>query len=108
MNQPAALEALERARRLGPSVDGLLDLALAYHLGGDVGGEVSATEQATRLDPDAAAAWARHAHALARTERSSEAIKAAERALRLAPENAEVAELLGRLRDAQPRILPAA
>jgi tetratricopeptide (TPR) repeat protein len=108
MDQPRALEALMRARRLGPSVDGLLDLALAYHLGGDVGGEVSATEEATSLDPDGAAAWARHAHALARTDRSTEAIEAAERALLLDPSDAEVAELLERLREAQPRTLPAA
>ena len=33
-------------RALSPSVEGLLDLALAYHLTGDVGGEVAATEQA--------------------------------------------------------------
>ena len=31
-------------------VEGLLDLALAHHLGGDLGGEVTATEQATLLD----------------------------------------------------------
>src|SRR5437763_4777605 len=38
-----AIEALLRARRAGPTAEGLLDLALAYHLAGDVGGEVSAT-----------------------------------------------------------------
>ena len=32
-----AIEAFERARELGPTVEGLLDLALAYHLAGDVG-----------------------------------------------------------------------
>jgi tetratricopeptide (TPR) repeat protein len=108
MDQPAALEALLHARRLGPSVEGLLDLALAFHLGGDIGGETSATEQATHVDPDGVQAWARHAHALARTDRSTEAIHAAERALHLNPRDAEVAELLERLRAAQPRILPAA
>jgi hypothetical protein len=38
----------------------------------------------------------------------SDAIAAAERALRLAPEDEEVAVLLGRLHAAQPRVLPAA
>ena len=42
---------------LGPSVEGLLDLALAYHLAGDLGGEVTACEQATHLDPKSQAAW---------------------------------------------------
>ena len=50
-----AIDALERARRLGPSVEGLLDLALAHHLAGDLGAEVTATEQATLLDPDVGA-----------------------------------------------------
>src|SRR3954469_15516180 len=36
MDRAGALEALERARRLGPTVEGLLDLALAHHLGGDL------------------------------------------------------------------------
>jgi hypothetical protein len=38
----------------------------------------------------------------------SDAIGAAERALHLAPGDAEVGELLERLREAQPRVLPAA
>jgi hypothetical protein len=38
----------------------------------------------------------------------SDAIGAAERALRLAPEDEEVAVLLERLHAAQPRVLPAA
>ncbi len=108
LDRPAALAALERARALGPSVEGLLDLALAHHLGGDLGGEVTATEQATVLDPESGPAWARHAHALARTDRVTDAIGAAERALDLQPDDAEVAELLERLRDAAPRVLPAA
>jgi tetratricopeptide (TPR) repeat protein len=107
MHRAAATEALERARRLKPSVEGLLDLALAHHLAGDLGAELSATGQATELEPGNAAAWARHAHALARTDRISEAIAAAERALDLAPDE-EVADLLDRLRAAQPRVLPAA
>ena len=51
MDRPAAISALERARELEPSVEGLLDLALAHHLAGNLGAEVSATEAATRLDP---------------------------------------------------------
>jgi tetratricopeptide (TPR) repeat protein len=108
MDRDGAIDALERALRIGPSADGLLDLALARHLAGDLGGEVTATEQATHIAPDSAPAWARYAHALARTDRVSDAIGAAEHALRLAPDDGEVAELLDRLRDAQPRVLPAA
>jgi tetratricopeptide (TPR) repeat protein len=108
MDRPAALAALEHARRLGPTVEGLLDLALAHHLAGDLGGEVTATEQATLLEPSDPAAWARHAHALARTDRVSDALSAAEEAARLAPEDHEVAELLARLRAEAPRVLPAA
>jgi tetratricopeptide (TPR) repeat protein len=108
MDRDGAIEALERALRIGPSVDGLLDLALARHLAGDLGGEVTATEQATHVAPESSPAWSRYAHALARTDRVSDAIGAAEHALRLAPDDVEVAELLDRLRDAQPRVLPAA
>src|SRR5919201_4255586 len=108
MDRAAAISALERARRIAPSVEGLLDLALAHHLAGDLGAEVTATEQATQLDPASAAAWTRYAHALARTDRVSDAIGAAERALDLDGSNHEVADLLERLRDAQPRVLPAA
>ncbi|MBI5103968.1 MAG: tetratricopeptide repeat protein [Solirubrobacterales bacterium] len=108
MDRAAAIEALERARRLQPSVEGLLDLALAHHLAGDLGAEVTATEQATMLDPESGPAWTRYAHALARTDRVSDAIAASERALHLSPKDAEVADLLERLRAAQPRVLPAA
>jgi len=108
MDRDAAIVALERARRIEPSVEGLLDLALAYHLAGDLGAEVTATEQATHLDADSAGAWARYAHALARTDRVSDAIAAAERALDLDGANGEVGDLLERLREAQPRVLPAA
>ncbi len=107
MDRAGAIQALEQARRLGPSVDGLLDLALAQHLAGDLGAEVTACEQATLLDAESPAAWARLAHALARTDRVSDAIAAAERALRLQDDD-ELTELLVRLRDAQPRVLPAA
>jgi tetratricopeptide (TPR) repeat protein len=108
MDRAAAIAALDRARRISPSVDGLLDLALAYHLAGDLGAEVTATEQATYVDSSSAAAWARYAHALARTDRVSDAIAASERALDLDGANHEVADLLERLRAAQPRVLPAA
>jgi tetratricopeptide (TPR) repeat protein len=108
MDRERAIAALERARALQPSVAGLLDLALAYHLAGELGGEVTATEQATILDPEHAAAWSRYAHALARTDRVSDAIAATERAQELAPADLEVRELLARLREAAPRVLPAA
>jgi tetratricopeptide (TPR) repeat protein len=108
MDRAAAIAALERARALGPSVEALLDLALALHLAGDLGGEVTATEQATKLAPTSQDAWVRYAFALARTDRVSDAIGAAERALHLNGHDAEVADLLERLRAAQPRVLPAA
>ena len=108
MDRERAIEALERARALGPSIAGLLDLALAYHLAGELGSEVTATEQATLLDPESAPAWARHAHALARTDRVTDAIAATERARDLAPADLEVRELLERLRVEAPRVLPAA
>jgi len=108
MDREGSIEALERARGLGPSVTGLLDLALAHHLAGELGGEVTATEQATLLSPESAPAWSRHAHALARTDRVSDAIAAAERAQELAPGDPEVRELLQRLREVAPRVLPAA
>jgi tetratricopeptide (TPR) repeat protein len=104
MDRPAAITALERARLTGPTLEGLLDLALAYHLAGDVGAEVSAAEAATRLDPSAREAWSSYAHALARTERLSECIEACRRALTLGAD-AEVADLLARSEAAQPREL---
>ena len=108
MDRERAIEALERARALGPSIAGLLDLALAYHLAGELGSEVTATEQATLLDPESAPAWARYAHAMARTDRVTDAIVATERARDLAPADLEVRELLERLRAEAPRVLPAA
>src|SRR5207244_2625126 len=98
MQRDAALSALERARVLGPTLEGLLDLALARQLGGDVGGEVSACEDATRLDPESPAAWSRYAHALARTERIAEGIAACDRALTLGHDS-EVASLRECLRE---------
>lgn len=107
MDRDRAREALERARRLGPSAEGLLDLALALQLAGDVGGEVTACEQATLIEPGSPAAWARYAHALARTDRMRDAVAACELALELAADP-EVEELLARLRASVPRVLPAA
>ena len=107
MDRDGAIDALERARRLGPSVDALLDLALAYQLAGELGAEVTACEQATLLDDRNPAAWSRLAHALARTDRVSDAIDACDRALRLGPDP-EVADLLRHLRAELPRVLPAA
>lgn len=104
MDRAGALAALERARLIAPSLDGLLDLALAYHLAGDLGAEVSACEAATRLVPDSDAAFSRYAHALARTDRTTECIEACERALALGA-GVEVAELLERVRATLPREL---
>ena len=103
-DRSGAISALEQARLIGPSVEGLLDLALSYHLAGDVGAEVSAAEAATRLRPESAAAWSTYAHALARTDRNGECIQACQRALELG-EDAEVADLLARVRAARPRPL---
>jgi cytochrome c-type biogenesis protein CcmH/NrfG len=59
------------------------------------------------LDDHNAKAWSRLAHALARTDRVSDAIDACERSLRLA-DDPEVADVLERLREQLPRVLPAA
>ncbi|MBO0768194.1 MAG: hypothetical protein J2O48_05870, partial [Solirubrobacterales bacterium] len=107
MDREAAISALENARSLGPTVESQLDLALAYHLAGDVGAEASAAEAATRLDDESALAWSAFAHALARTDRISECIAACERTLALEPENEEVAELLERARASIPPELAA-
>src|SRR5947209_5356570 len=83
MDRAAAIAALERARTTDPSVEGLLSLALAYHLAGDLGAEVSAAEGATLLAPDSVEAWSAYAHSLARTDRVAECVEACERALNL-------------------------
>jgi tetratricopeptide (TPR) repeat protein len=105
MDRPAAITALERARLMGPSVEGLLDLALAYHLVGDIGAEVSAAHAATQIDPESHSAWSRYAHALARTDRVSECLEACRRAVALG-DDPEVSDLLARVEAAQPRPLP--
>jgi tetratricopeptide (TPR) repeat protein len=104
MDRAGAISALEQARLAGPTVEGLLSLALAYHLAGDVGAEVSAAEAATRLEPDSPSAWGSYAHALARTDRINECIDACHRALSLG-EDPEVVELLGRVEASRPRAL---
>ena len=103
-----AIEVLERARELAPTVEGLLDLALANQLAGELGGELTACEQATVLQRDSAVAWSRLAHALARSDRTSDAIDAAKRALKLEPEDDELSLLLDALLAQQQRALPAA
>jgi tetratricopeptide (TPR) repeat protein len=107
MDRPGALDALERAHRIGPSMEGLLDLALARQLSGDLGGELSACEQATWIEPESGEAWSRYAHALARSDRVTDCIVACERALALGADP-EVSELLMRARAREPRVLPAA
>ncbi|HET9719222.1 MAG TPA: tetratricopeptide repeat protein [Solirubrobacteraceae bacterium] len=101
MDRAAAIDALEQARRTGPTVEALLDLALAYHLAGDVGAEVSAAEAATMLDPKSPTAWSTYAHALARTDRTRECTDACEHALRLGADP-EVADLLARMQAMVP------
>jgi tetratricopeptide (TPR) repeat protein len=107
MDREGAIEALETARRLHPTVEGLLDLALAFHLAGDVGAEVSACEQATIVAPRDGAAWSRFAHALARTDRVTDCLAACDRALEVGADG-EVSDLAARMRDALPRELRAA
>src|SRR5215217_6235099 len=106
-DRDGARAALERACALGPSEQGLLDLALVAHLSGDVGAEVSACAQATELAPDSPVAWARYAHALARTDRLAECLAACDRALSLG-KDPEVAELRERVRASAPRALTEA
>jgi tetratricopeptide (TPR) repeat protein len=102
MDRPGAITALERARLVGPSLEGLLDLALAYHLAGDIGAEVSTAEAATLIEPESAAAWSTYAHALARTDRIAECERVCRHALSLS-DDVEVADLLERVLAATPR-----
>jgi tetratricopeptide (TPR) repeat protein len=103
-DRAAARDALERARAIAPSEQGLLDLALVANLLGDLGTEVSACEQATELAPDSEGAWARLAHALARTDRTSDCLAACERALALA-DDPEIRNLRDQVLDTMPRAL---
>jgi tetratricopeptide (TPR) repeat protein len=104
LRRDAAIDALERARLIEPSLEILLDLALAHHLAGDVGAEVSAAEAATLVAPEEPAAWSAYAHALARTDRLQECIAACEHALTLS-DDPEIHELLERTRAALPHEL---
>lgn len=99
-----ALAALQVARTLRPTVEGLLDLALAANLVGDSGVELSACEQAVGLDDRSAPAWSRYAHALARTDRRSDCLAACDRALAL-DADPEVAGLRDQVLAAAPREL---
>jgi tetratricopeptide (TPR) repeat protein len=106
LDRAAAIDALRRSVSIEPSVEGLLDLALALQLAGDLGGEVSACEQAARLDGESVEVWSRLAHALARTDRVSDALAACERALELGA-GEEVADLRARMRERERRLLPS-
>jgi tetratricopeptide (TPR) repeat protein len=86
LDREGAREALERARELGPDAGALLDLALARQLCGDIGGEVSACEEATLLEPEWPEAWQRLAFALARTDRRLDCLAACEQALSFGPQ----------------------
>ena len=74
---------------------------------GDIGGEVSACEAATVLEPESPQAWSRYAHALARTDRVTDALAACERALALGGDP-EVRNLREQVLAAVPRALPDA
>lgn len=105
-DRSGARDALERARVLHPSVEGLLDLATVLHLAGDVGAEVSVCEQATEVEPGSARAWSRLAHALARTDRSQDCLAACDRALAIG-DDPEVRALAESVRARAPRELVA-
>ena len=105
---PGALEALERAHRIGPSLEGLLDLALARQLAGDLGGELSGLR-------------AGHAGSSPTRRRRGRATPTRWRAATASPTaswpasarsrlgaDPEVSELLMRARALEPRVLPAA
>lgn len=99
-----ARTALEQARVIKPTVEGLLDLALVCHLLGDIGAEVSACEHATEVDEDSPDAWARYAHALARTDCFGECLAACDRTLSLR-DDPEVMALRSRVCALVPREL---
>ena len=106
MDRPGAISALERAKAVGPSLEGLLDLALAYHLAGDVGAEVSAAHAATVVDPESRAAWSTYAHALARTDRIGECLDACRQRLEIG-RDPEIDDLMARIAESEPRELSA-
>jgi tetratricopeptide (TPR) repeat protein len=104
LRRDAAIDALERARLIEPTLEVMLDLALAHHLSGDVGAEVSAAQAATVIAPESPQAWSAYAHALARTDRLQECIAVCEHALTLSSDS-EVRDLLERTRAALPHEL---
>src|SRR5215208_5809180 len=106
-DRAGARSALERAATIAPTEQGLLDLALVAHLAGDTGAEVSACELATEIAPASEVAWARLAHALARTDRTAECLAACERALALG-DDAEVRDLREHVLAQAPRELARA
>ncbi len=65
---------------------------------------MTACEQATVIAPESPAAWARYAHALARTDRVTDCLRACERALELA-DDPEVRDLRDQVIAAAPREL---
>jgi tetratricopeptide (TPR) repeat protein len=103
-DRAGAREALERACAIAPTEEGLLDLALVAHLAGDTGAEVSACELAVELEPNSGGAWARLAHALARTDRTAECLAACERALALGDAH-EIRDLREQVLATAPRVL---
>lgn len=105
LRHECAIRALQRARELEPNAEIMLDLALAHHLAGDVGAEVSAAQAATVIAPGSHAAWAAYAHALARTNRMRECLAACRRALALG-DDPELRELKAHARAARPHALP--
>jgi tetratricopeptide (TPR) repeat protein len=103
-DRAGARAAYEQACSIAPTEAGLLDLALVAHLTGDTGAEVSACERAVELAPESEAAWARLAHALARTDRTAECLAACDRALALA-DDPEVRDLRAHVLAMAPREL---
>ena len=100
-----ALDALERARALAPSEEGLLDLALVANLLGDVGTEVSACEQATRARAGLAGARGRGSRTRSRAPTAPrECLAACERALALR-DDPEVRDLREQVLAMAPRAL---
>ncbi|MBJ7348746.1 MAG: hypothetical protein JHC87_09275, partial [Thermoleophilaceae bacterium] len=103
----AAKAALTRARRTpGATVDTLLDLSLANYLLGDLVASAECAQTAVKIDNDSAPAWVSLAHALDRTGAQAECIVACNRAIRLGNATEEIANLLLRKRNEEPRELP--
>src|SRR6201994_2984440 len=101
-DRTGAISALEQAKLVGPTVEGMLDLAPAHHLARHVGAEASAPHAAARIDPSSERAWSTYAHALARTDRLAECAEACRKALKLGKDD-EVSQLLARVEAAAPR-----